>query len=202
VPRKDPGKALLLALRERLSTLGDPERAKAQQAYMKSAMPYHGVASDPLKKTCKELFAEHPFEGREAWQSAALLLWREAVRREERYAAIELTGHRAYKAFQDVDLVPMYEEMIVDGAWWDYVDAVAIHRIGPILLADPAIMKKTMLAWSRDADLWKRRTAIICQVAAKQKTDLDLLYRAIEPNLADKDFFIRKGIGWALRAYA
>ncbi len=63
-------------------------------------------------------------------------------------------------------------------------------------------MKKAMLAWSRDADMWKRRTAILCQVAAKKKTDLDLLYGAIEPNLADKEFFLRKAIGWALRAYA
>jgi 3-methyladenine DNA glycosylase AlkD len=50
--------------------------------------------------------------------------------------------------------------------------------------------------------MWRRRTSIICQVSAKDRTDLDLLYACIEPNLADKDFFIRKAIGWSLRAYA
>jgi 3-methyladenine DNA glycosylase AlkD len=47
-----------------------------------------------------------------------------------------------------------------------------------------------------------RRVSIICQISSKQDTDLDLLYANIEPNLADRDFFIRKAIGWALRAYA
>jgi 3-methyladenine DNA glycosylase AlkD len=59
-----------------------------------------------------------------------------------------------------------------------------------------------MLAWSTDENLWKRRVAIICQIAFKKDTDLELLYANIEPNLEDRDFFIRKAIGWALRAYA
>ena len=63
-------------------------------------------------------------------------------------------------------------------------------------------MRKAMLAWSTDADLWKRRSAILCQIRAKDKTDLELLYACIEPSLDSKDFFLRKAIGWALRQYA
>jgi 3-methyladenine DNA glycosylase AlkD len=63
-------------------------------------------------------------------------------------------------------------------------------------------MKKTMLAWSHCDDLWKRRSAILCQITFKAETDLDLLYRAIEPSLSSKEFFLRKAIGWALRQYA
>jgi len=59
-----------------------------------------------------------------------------------------------------------------------------------------------MRAWSRDPNLWKRRVSIICQISFKRDTDLELLYASIKPNLADRDFFIRKAIGWALRAYA
>jgi 3-methyladenine DNA glycosylase AlkD len=59
-----------------------------------------------------------------------------------------------------------------------------------------------MRAWSKDKTLWKRRVSIICQISFKRDTDLKLLYSNIEPNLADRDFFIRKAIGWALRAYA
>ena len=59
-----------------------------------------------------------------------------------------------------------------------------------------------MRAWSTDPDLWKRRVSIICQISFKKETDLELLYANIEPNLADRNFFIRKAIGWALRAYA
>jgi 3-methyladenine DNA glycosylase AlkD len=47
-----------------------------------------------------------------------------------------------------------------------------------------------------------RRTAIIAQLGAKQRTDLTLLAAAIDANTGDTDFFIRKAIGWALRQYA
>ena len=59
-----------------------------------------------------------------------------------------------------------------------------------------------MRAWSRDPNLWKRRSSIICQIKRKEATDLVLLRDCIEPNLADPDFFIRKAIGWALRDLA
>ena len=59
-----------------------------------------------------------------------------------------------------------------------------------------------MRSWSRDKDMWKRRCSIICQVNRKRETDLDLLFDCIEPNLSDRDFFIRKAIGWALRDLA
>ena len=50
--------------------------------------------------------------------------------------------------------------------------------------------------------MWKRRSAIIAQVRRKRETDFALLTDCIEPNRADREFFIRKAIGWALRAYA
>jgi 3-methyladenine DNA glycosylase AlkD len=96
----------------------------------------------------------------------------------------------------------MYEEMIVTGAWWDYVDAIAGHRLGLLLRRFPAPMRKQMLAWSRDQDLWKRRSAILCQLRFKGETDLELLYACIAPSLASREFFLRKAIGWALRQYA
>jgi 3-methyladenine DNA glycosylase AlkD len=97
--------------------------------------------------------------------------------------------------------MPMLEEMIVTGAWWDYVDELA-HVVGELLRWHPKQIRGIMRAWSKDANLWKRRVSIICQNSFKRDTDLKLLYANIEPNLADRDFFIRKAIGWALRAYA
>jgi 3-methyladenine DNA glycosylase AlkD len=98
-------------------------------------------------------------------------------------------------------LMPMLEEMIVAGAWWDYVDALA-QVVGGLLRSHPKAIRPLMRAWSKDENLWKRRVSIICQNSFKRDTDLQLLYANIEPNLADRDFFIRKAIGWALRAYA
>jgi 3-methyladenine DNA glycosylase AlkD len=63
-------------------------------------------------------------------------------------------------------------------------------------------LKKAMLAWSQCDDLWKRRTAIICQLSFKKDTDLALLYACIQPALDSSEFFLRKAIGWALRQYA
>ena len=96
----------------------------------------------------------------------------------------------------------MYEEFIVDGAWWDYVDVIAAHHVSDDPRVRAAADVRAMLAWSRDADLWKRRSAILCQLRFKAKTDLELLYACIEPSLASREFFLRKAIGWALRQYA
>jgi 3-methyladenine DNA glycosylase AlkD len=71
-----------------------------------------------------------------------------------------------------------------------------------LLQNDRPAMRKTMLAWSTDTDMWKRRSAILCQLPAKSETDLDLLYACIEPSIGSAEFFLRKAIGWALRQYA
>jgi 3-methyladenine DNA glycosylase AlkD len=99
------------------------------------------------------------------------------------------------------DQMPMLEELVVTGAWWDHVDELA-GVIGGLLRAHPRRMKPLMRRWSTDPNLWKRRVSIICQLGFKRDTDLELLYANIEPNLGDRDFFIRKAIGWALRQYA
>lgn len=193
---------LVAAVKDGLAELADKDKATGMRAYMKSAMPYRGVPAPSQDKLFRRVFSEHPLDGVDSWQDTVLALWREAEYREERYAAITLSGHRHYRVHQSPACLPLYEEMIVDGAWWDYVDAVAIHRIGPLASAYPRDLKPVMRSWSRDAHLWRRRASIICQVGARGGTDLELLYDCIEPNLSDGEFFIRKGIGWALRQYA
>ena len=169
---------------------------------MKSEMPYLGVPAPKVREVCRDVFASHPFSDARSWRSGVLALWRRAEYREERYAAIALSGHPKAKSFQTLDALPMYEEMIVTGAWWDYVDDVAEYRIGGLLAAHPRPMRRTMLEWSRSPDMWKRRTSIICQMSFRGSTDLDLLYRCIQPSLSSKEFFLRKAIGWALRQIA
>ena len=197
--------AMLRAIRTVLRKYANPTRARGAQAYMKSSMPYYGLDAKTLRAACKQTIGTHPLPTPEAWREAALRLWREATHREERYAAIELTGARPYRKapFQTLDALPMYEEFIVDGAWWDYVDTVAIHRVGEYLLrAHPREMKKSLLAWAKDDNVWRRRSAIISQVTFKEDTDLPLLERCIAPSLGRKEFWLRKAIGWALRQYA
>lgn len=172
------------------------------QAYMKSAMPYYGVYAGGQERIFKLVFSHLKIRNFEDWNETVLTLWREARYREERYGAIALSGHPLFQEFQTTRSMPLYEEMIVDGAWWDYVDTVAVHRIGGLVSRYPKSIGSQMVAWSKSPHLWKRRTSIICQVARKKETDLRLLYTCIENNFDDREFFIRKAIGWALRAYA
>jgi 3-methyladenine DNA glycosylase AlkD len=193
---------LAATLRTRLTAVADPVRAPAMQAYMKSAMPFLGVSTVPLRAICRQLFANLQYADSTVWQHDVLELWHGAQFREERHAAIELTGIRAARPFQTMDALGLYEGLIVTGAWWDYVDAIATQRFWPILQHDPTAMKRRMLGWSRDENMWKRRSAILCQLKAGAKTDLDFLYACIEPSLDSREFFLRKAIGWALRQYA
>lgn len=172
------------------------------QAYMKSAMPYHGVPVPLLRQVYRSTFASLQFASARDWQQRVLDLWRRAKFREERYAAMLMAGDPRAQPFQTPAAMKLYEELIVSGAWWDYVDDIAAHRVGPILRAYPAPMHRKMLSWSRSTNLWKRRTLIICQLGLKQDTNLPLLYACIEPSLESREFFLRKAIGWALRQHA
>ena len=190
------------AVRGRLRALRDPVRAPVQQAYMKSEMPYLGVAAGAMRRVTQEVIGEYPLRDSEAWRDTVLSLWRDAAYREERHAALELVQHRGYSAYRTVAEMPLFEEIIVTGAWWDYVDAIAVHTVGGLLLSEPDATAPLMRGWSVSDHLWKRRTAIICQVGLKAEADPTLLVDCIRPNLDDRDFFIRKAIGWALRAHA
>jgi 3-methyladenine DNA glycosylase AlkD len=198
----DPVPALLHAVRQGLANLADPAAAPGMQAYMKSTMPYLGVPTPPRSKLLRTIFAAHPLASRAAWEAAVRGLWHEANYREERYAAVALTGAKQYSAYQQVNALPLYQQLITEGAWWDYVDELATRRVGPILYANRTEVTPIMRAWSIRPDPWLRRTAILSQLTFKAETDLELLTDVIEANRADKGFFIRKAIGWALRQYA
>ena len=183
-----------------MAAAADPKKAAGMQAYMKSAMPYYGI-NLPELRTISRLVFDGEVMDCDRWRAAILELWRGARRREERYVAQHLLGSKKHRDCLTPADMPMLEEMVVTGAWWDHVDELAM-AVGELLRKFPKQMRPLMRIWSTDANLWKRRVSIICQLRFKRDTDLDLLYANIEPNLADRDFFIRKAIGWALRQYA
>ncbi|GAT87075.1 DNA alkylation repair protein [Paenarthrobacter nicotinovorans] len=162
-------------------------------------MPSYGVTVPGVRRIVKAAAKAFPPTSPEELRSAALTLWREAEAREERYAAIDLTGLRMVK--EDLLMLPVYEEIIRTGAWWDLVDGVS-HRICALLLAHRDTITPVLLRWAEDGDMWIRRAAITSQLGAKSATDRVLLAQAITANLADKEFFVRKAIGWALREFS
>jgi 3-methyladenine DNA glycosylase AlkD len=193
---------LIAAIRDGLAAAADPGRAPAMQAYMKSAMPYRGVTSPVNKPIFNKAIKEHPLPDAASWAAAVRRLFHEARYREERYGALALLDHPLYRDHRTLAALPLYEELIVGGAWWDIVDEVATGPLRDLLAAQPQVMAEAMRGWSASPDRWKRRSSIICQVGRRRTADLRLLYDCIEPNLADRDFFVRKAIGWALRDYA
>ncbi len=195
-------KTLVAAIRKALRERADPEKAGPMQAYMKSEMPYRGVQTPTMRKACREVFVEYPLTSQEAWRDTVLALWRGARYREERYAALALAGAKPYAAFLTLDTLPMFEEIVVTGAWWDFVDDVASHHLGEMLRRYPKAMKRRMRAWSKSRELWKRRSSILCQLGFKDEIDLELLYDCIEPSMGSHEFFLQKAIGWALRTHA
>ena len=199
MPRATP---LLLDLRRALAALGDPGRARGAQAYMKSAMPFHGVGAVPLRAACRELFAPLALPDAASFRREVLGLFRGACFREETYAAVELARLRRAAPFRDLAFLPVCEELVVKGAWWDVVDPVSAHLLGELLRREPRAMRREMLSWARGEDLWKRRAAILCQLGFKEETDFALLNECVEPSLGSQEFFLRKAIGWALRQHA
>lgn len=195
------------AVRAALAATGDPVRAAAQQAYMKSELPYVGLGAPALKALLRPLLVEHRFIDRGPWEAAVLELWDDATHREEWYAALALVRHRSYRGWVDPDLLPVLEHLVRTGAWWDVVDEIAVHPVGQVLLDHHRHVTPAMDAWSVDDDsLWIRRTAVLAQLRHRERTDADLLERVLVANLDDtargKEFFIRKALGWSLREHA
>ena len=199
---------LVGAVREALAAVGDPERAVAQQAYMKSAIPYRGITSPELRGLLRPLLGDPALAPatRSEWDGAVRALWDLPAYREERYAAIALTGHRVARAWQDAQSLSLYHHLVETGAWWDLVDPLAADRVGPILLHHRDAVTPTVRAWAVDRSLWLRRTAILAQLKHGAATDLPLLADVLDANLEDtlhgREFFVRKAVGWALRQHA
>lgn len=193
---------LVDAVRDALAAGGDPERAAGQQRYMKSALPFRGYTSPQLAALLRPVLAEHPPEDRASWEAAVRELWDRAAYREDRYAALAVARHRVARDWLDADAVPLFRHLVVTGAWWDLVDDVATHLVGAALRAHRADLTPVLRDWATDDDPWIRRTAVICQVGARAATDTDLLRHAVEANVDDPTFWLRKAVGWALRDYA
>jgi 3-methyladenine DNA glycosylase AlkD len=194
---------LLNVLRAGFAAHADPVRAPAMQAYMKSAMPYHGIATPLRRALTDEAVRAHPLPDSASLAEAMRALWRGATHREERYAALELARTGVHARLFDASLLPVYEEMIVSGAWWDYVDDISGSALARLWREQPRRMKPLLRRWARGDDMWLRRAAMLCQRRLLQGFDAELFYDCILPSIGNgrfaREFFICKGIGWALR---
>ena len=119
--------------------------------------------------------------------------------REYQYFAMKLLRRHAKKL--EAPAIAVVEELIATKSWWDTVDELASNVVGPLVTRHPAL-KKTMDAWAKSENLWLARSAILHQLKYRDKTDATRLFRYCAARAGEKDFFMRKAIGWALRVYS
>jgi 3-methyladenine DNA glycosylase AlkD len=191
---------LLLSLRKEFKKHRNPAQAKKMQAYMKSQIPYLGLPMALTRTISRSAFKELKFLSNGECSDAILHVWNGAQFREEKYAALELLKNRASKPFRDSNFLPLYKHLIVTGAWWDLVDEVATHYYAPLLNEKKVVNE--LKRFSQSDNLWLRRTAIIAQVLSGPEIQLPFLFEMIEPAIHEKEFFLRKAIGWGLRTAA
>jgi 3-methyladenine DNA glycosylase AlkD len=196
----------IAALRQAYAAHADAARAVPMQAYMKSAMPFCGIPAPLRRQLSAALVRSRPLPDAATLADTMLELWRSASCREQRYASMELArvgAHAALGRAAGLALLPVYEEMITTGAWWDYCDDISGHAIAQLLQRHPDAMKPLLRRWARGGDLWLRRAAFLCQRRLKAGFDAELLYDTVRPSIGSgrfaDEFFIRKGLGWALR---
>ncbi len=191
--------ALCSLVTTRLEALADADNAAPMAAYMKTTMPFYGVTKPRRLPVIREMHRLFVPGDREDYERAVTALW-SLPHREDKYMALAFASR--HKAFIVPASLPLYERMIREGAWWDLVDEIAVQLVGRALDAFPQESWPTIDRFSRDRDLWIRRTAIICQLRRKERTDVERLFRYCLACAHEKDFFIRKAIGWALRDHS
>jgi 3-methyladenine DNA glycosylase AlkD len=193
------------ALRAAFVAHAQPAQAAQMQAYMKSALPFWGVAT-PLRRKLVAQTAAQVDAKKTAAPETVLHLWRRATHREMRYAALDLLRLPHYKKSLSPSWLPALQELVLTGDWWDHNDEIS-GQVLPVLLQRHAKeLKPLLLQWASSSNLWQRRAAMLAQRSIKTGFDAPLLYACILPSVGTsplaQEFFIQKGMGWALREHS
>jgi 3-methyladenine DNA glycosylase AlkD len=186
----------------RLTTLypaaADDQRAPAMRAYMRDQFPFLGIPGPQQRILAREVVAGLPRPAEDDLRQIALACWDRSEREYQYFACGWLRRHAKVCTAGFLDTA---HHLVVTKSWWDTVDALAAHLVGPLVARHPELVS-TMDDWARDENIWLARTAILHQLSFKEATDEARLYRYCLLRADHRDFFIRKAIGWALREYA
>lgn len=185
-------------LRQAFEPQRDEARATGMANYMRNQFPFLGIQTVPRRRSVKAALAGLPKPTEAEIVEASTALY-ELSEREYQYSAVELVAanvRACSSAFID-----HLEWLVTTKSWWDTVDALAASVAGPLVKENPALTS-TMDAWIESENVWLARTAILHQLRYKSLTDAARLFRYCEARAGDREFFIRKAIGWALREYS
>lgn len=176
-----------------LRPLANPKRADVMRAYMKSIAPFLGIPAPERRAVMRPL--GRPTDDELVAECRALMRLPE---REFHYVATETLVSAAKE--QPAVFLDEFEWFIRTKSWWDTVDHLA-SGVGTLATAHPAVVS-AMDEWIHDPDSWIARVAILHQLGWRDRTDAARLFRLCLVRAHEKEFFLRKAIGWALRDYA
>jgi 3-methyladenine DNA glycosylase AlkD len=187
------------ALADQYRRHANPTYAEAMRWYMKYNFDFFGIKTPARRVIDKAFVAQHGSPSVEMLHEMLPELW-QMTEREFHYFAVELAARCRF--YRDENALSVIEMMITQRSWWDAVDAISTELVAPYFRAFPAKTHEIAHRWIESDNMWLQRTAIIFQRKHKQQTDTDLLFELVARRADSEEFFIRKGIGWALREYA
>jgi len=176
---------------------GTPERAVKEKAYLKSTLRHHGTTVPEVRRVVRDYLRVHKnLAGAEA-VALAEALWAEPVH-ERRLAAVLLLESAALRL--GAGDVAVIERLLREARTWALVDELAANVVGPMVERLPG-MGRILDRWARDEDFWIRRSALLALLVALRRGggDFERFGRYADAMLEEKEFFIRKAIGWVLR---
>jgi 3-methyladenine DNA glycosylase AlkD len=173
--------------------------AKAMSQYMRNLFPFFGVAT-PIRTL---LFKEHIKQfGLPTFKEQTKVL-KSCMAQSERdfhYFAIHLLGKYVKEDAVKFSELMMY--LITTNSWWDSVDGTSSSSVRPFFKLHPELAPKITRTWMDSGNFWLQRSAIIFQMGYREKTNEKLLFDYCLELKDEKEFFIQKAIGWALREYS
>ena len=181
-----------------LRAVGDEERAVGAKAYLKSDLEFIGVAAKPLRAVVRAFLADHPEIDRDALLRLVQALWQRPVY-ELKAVAVALLERRTKDLLTgDFDLI---EDLLRRSHTWALVDWLCTKVAAPLVERDPEATATVLEDWSRDEDFWVRRASMLAQLPALRAGggEFELFARFASRMVGEKEFFIRKAIGWVLR---
>lgn len=182
-----------------LRAIGSPERAVTEKAYLKSDLEFLGTGFFEVGRRIKELMRAQPMDHDTA-VGLADALWNEPVF-ERRAAAVDVLSRRE-QALDAADL-PLIERLIRESRTWALGDGLAGDVAGAIVARQPAECEETLDRWAADPDFWVRRSSMLAELKPlKAGAPFDRFARHADAMLEEREFFIRKAIGWVLRETA
>jgi 3-methyladenine DNA glycosylase AlkD len=187
-------------LRAQLEIYRTPSLAEPMSKYMKNKFPFFGIKAVQRKQLLRETINQHKTEVKEHTEELAKLLFGQEER-ECHYCGMELYARFKKKHYKTGDIEDIIF-LLTTNSHWDTVDFIAKHILGQFLLEYPNQRTAISNQFSKSADFWLNRAAILFQLGYKSQTDTQLLFQICKAHLNSDEFFIKKAIGWALREYS